>query len=321
MRNRTSLVAATVALTVTASLAAVGVGAASANASSTPTAPAGANATLWKELPKSIQKSKTITLGTTQVLNSSGLPVSGLDQKNGKTIIGIDADVRNAVAKVLGINFKITYEPQAQFAALPTNVNAGKYQLIQGNLGITAAREQVIHFASYGAASEDVLVGTSSPLAGKKVTSLTDLCGHSVVSIAGILPSTILNNNANLCSSKGLKSWNNTQVTSDASAQATVVTGLTQGRYDAYFAPQNTVAAIDQADASIKDIGTVAQLQVGFGFPLNSSGKALAKVIADAINVLIKNGTYKKIYSAYSAYQAKQYYTIAKSQVDPKPAV
>ncbi len=317
MKKPISLVASGVALTLAVSLAAVGISSTAANAASSPKAPSGANATLWKELPASIQKSKTITPGTVQVLNSSGLPSSGLDPKTGKPVIGLDADIRNAIAKVLGIKFKITSEPQAQFAALPTNVNAGKYQVIEGNLGITAAREQVIHFASYGAASEDALVGPGSPL--KKASKLTDLCGLKVVTTAGILPSTILNNNSSLCASKGLKPWDNTQV--DASAgTATIITGLEQGRYDAWFAPQNTVAAVDATNPDIKDVGIIDQLQVGLGFAKTSAGLKLAKIFSAAINVLIKNGTYKKIYSAYSAYQAKEYYTISKSKVDPAPA-
>ena len=55
-------------------------------------------------------------------------------------------DLRNAVAKVLGVSWK---GQNGTFVTIIPGVQNGKYQVGQDNFGVTRAREQVVDFATY----------------------------------------------------------------------------------------------------------------------------------------------------------------------------
>ena len=58
----------------------------------------------------------------------------------------LDVDLRNAVAKVLGVSWNVQ---NGTFATIIPGVQNGKYQVGQDNFGATKAREQVVDFATY----------------------------------------------------------------------------------------------------------------------------------------------------------------------------
>ena len=95
------------------------------------------------KLPKDVQISNRITLGVTQVTGTSGLPHTGV--QNGKEV-GLDLDIRAAVAKKLGI----TFQPETgTFQTIVPGVQSGKYQVGQANFGVTKDRLKVVDFATY----------------------------------------------------------------------------------------------------------------------------------------------------------------------------
>jgi hypothetical protein len=57
-----------------------------------------------------------------------------------------DERPRNAVAKVLGVSWKVR---NGTFVTIIPGVQNGKYQVGQDNFGATRAREQVVDFATY----------------------------------------------------------------------------------------------------------------------------------------------------------------------------
>ena len=73
------------------------------------------------ELPASVRSSGKLILGTTLNPGTSGLPHGG--QVNGQNV-GLDVDLRNAVAKVLGVNWDVQ---NGTFATIIPGVQNGKY--------------------------------------------------------------------------------------------------------------------------------------------------------------------------------------------------
>ncbi|MDJ0344443.1 transporter substrate-binding domain-containing protein [Streptomyces sp. H10-C2] len=108
------------------------------------------------------------------------------------------ADLRNAVAKVLGVNWK---EEHGTFVTIIPGVQNGKFDVGQGNFGVTETREKVVDFASYLTDGQSFLSAKSLGL--NKVTQLTDLCGLTVATSPGSTFQQILNDGAGKCAGVG----------------------------------------------------------------------------------------------------------------------
>lgn len=74
----------------------------------------------------------------------AGLPHSGSDE-SGKQI-RLDVDLRDAVARVLGVQWKVSY---GSFETIVPGVQSGKYQVGQDNFAVTSERLPVVDFATY----------------------------------------------------------------------------------------------------------------------------------------------------------------------------
>lgn len=147
------------------------------------------------ELPAAVRASGTLTLGTTLDPGTSGLPHVG--ESDGHPI-GLDVDLRNAVAKVLGITFTVH---DGTFPTIIPGVQNGRYDVGQDNFGVTGEREKVVDLATYLDDGQSFLGASRLPL--KKVSRLTDLCGLSVATSPGSTFQQILTQGAAGCAKAG----------------------------------------------------------------------------------------------------------------------
>jgi polar amino acid transport system substrate-binding protein len=90
-----------------------------------------ADPALKAELPAAVRARATLTLGTTLTPGVSGLPHGG--QTASGQAIGLDVDLRNAIAKVLGISWKVE---NGTFPTIIPGVQNGRYDVGQDNFGI-----------------------------------------------------------------------------------------------------------------------------------------------------------------------------------------
>jgi polar amino acid transport system substrate-binding protein len=132
---------------------------------------------LHAELPASVQSSGTLILGTTVSPGTSGLPHAG--QVNGQTV-GLDVDLRNAVANTLGVSWNVQ---NGTFATIIPGVQNGKYQVGQDNFGATSAREKIADFATYLNDGQSFL-GASS-VGVDSISKITDACGYTIATSPG----------------------------------------------------------------------------------------------------------------------------------------
>lgn len=236
------------------------------------------------ELPADVRSSGKLTLGTTRAPGTTGLPHAG--EVDGRPV-GLDVDLREAVARVLGVQWDVQY---GTFPTVIPGVQNGRYQVGQDNFGVTKAREQVVDFATYLTDGQAFLGPKDSPV--KSATQVTDLCGLTISTGSGSTFQQILDANAPKCAAAGKKPYK-VQYTSDL---ATTLLGLQNGKVDAEFGPTLGLKYQASQIPNTRFLGEVSSTPVGFVTARNSP---LAKALSDAVNKLIASGDYAKIFAKW----------------------
>src|SRR3984885_15716846 len=148
--------------------------ASSAASSAAGSAKAGAVAAVAKLVPAAIAAKKTMTVAA----DASYAP-NEFFAPDGHTIIGMDADLSKALAAAMGLKANIVNET---FDGIIPGLAAGKYDMGASSFTDTKAREKVVNFVTYFIAGTSFYVKSSG---GPPITSLGDLCGHTVAAEKG----------------------------------------------------------------------------------------------------------------------------------------
>jgi polar amino acid transport system substrate-binding protein len=247
-----------------------------------------------------------LTLGTTYQPGLTGLPHVGqstASAKSGADVddIGVDIDLRNAVAKVLGTSWSVQ---NGTFATIIPGVQNGKFTVGQDNFGVTSAREKIVDFSTYITDGQALLAPSDSSL--NSVTNITQLCGLTIGTGAGTTFQTILQSNASKCAAAGKKAY----TVDYFSDNAAIWLGLANGRIDAYFGPTLSLKYDATHVANTKFLSQISSTPVGF---VTAKGSPLAKILTEAVNELIGDGEYAKILAKWSISD----YGVSSSQVNP----
>ncbi|SCE50351.1 amino acid ABC transporter substrate-binding protein, PAAT family [Streptomyces sp. DvalAA-14] len=240
---------------------------------------------LTAELPANIRSRGSLILGTSRVVGTSGLPHGGQD--TGGKVVGLDIDLRNAVAKVLGVGLDIQY---GTFPTVIPGVQNGKYDVGMDNFGATKAREQVVDFATYLDDGQSFL--GAKDIAPDAVRSLTDLCGLNVATSPGSTFQQILTDGASKCAAAG-KSPYKVQYFTD---NAPIFLGLANGKVDVFFGPTLSLKYDALHLAYTKYLGQISTTPVGF---VTAKDSPVAKALRDAVNKLIASGDYARIFAKW----------------------
>lgn len=260
-----------------------------------------ADPALHAELPAAVKKSGVLTLGTVEATGEASLPHGGSDAQGNQ--IGLDVDLRDAVAKVLGIKWKVDF---GTFETIVPGTQNGKYDVGQANFAVTSERLQVVDYATYLKDGQSFMASSDSDL--DSVTKLTDICGHTVSTTPGSSFQQILEQGAGECKKAG-KSPYKVQYYKDSAA---ILLGLQNGKTDLYFGPTLSLKYIEKTVPNTKFLGEISSTDVGF---VTAKGSPLAHVLVDAVNELIKDGEYDKIFAKWNVPGIG----IPKSEFDPKP--
>ena len=253
---------------------------------------------LHAELPASVQSNGQLSLGTTITPGISGLPHAG--QVNGQNV-GLDVDLRNAVAKVLGITWNVQ---NGTFATIIPGVQNGRYQVGQDNFGATAAREKIVDFATYLNDGQGFL-GASS-VSATSISTITSACGYTIGTGSGTTFQTLLTDSASKCAAAGKKPWT-VQYFSDT---APIFLGLANGKLDLYFGPTLSLKYDATHVANTKFLSQFSSTPVGF---VTGKGSPIAPALSAAVNKLIASGDYAKILTKWGVTDSG----IPKSAINP----
>ncbi len=231
-------------------------------------------------LPASIKSAGTLNIAT----DASYAPNEYFDT-DGKTIIGFDIDLGNAIAAKLGL--KANFQ-NVTFDAIIPALAAGKYDLSLSSFTDTKAREATVDFVTYFNAGESLMVPAGNP---KGVTGpdLT-LCGLTVAVEKGTTEESEIPDLSKKCTAAG-KSGITALSTDDQNAANLA---LTTGRADVGSADSPIAAyAVKQLAGKIALAGQIYET-APYGIAIPKS-PGLAPAIKAAVAAMIADGSYKAV--------------------------
>lgn len=253
-------------------------------------------------LPKAVQDSGKLTIGVTEAVGETFLPHSGSTADG--TQVGLDIDLRDAVAKVLGVSWDVQF---GSFETIVPGTQSGRYDVGQANFAVTTERLKVVDFATYVKDGQSFVATKDNDL--DEVTTLTDICGHKVSTTPGSSFQQILEKGAGDCAKAGKKPYR-VEYFKD---QAAILLGLQSGKTDLFFGPTLSLRYIAAHQPNLAYLGEISSSDVGF---VTDKGSPLAPVLVEAVNELIASGTYAKIFAKWDVAGIG----IDKSELDPEPA-
>ncbi len=228
-------------------------------------------------VPADIKADGKILIGT----DSSYAPSEFLDT-DGKTVIGFDVDLFDAVAAKLGLK---TEWQSGDFGTLISGVQSGKYEAAVSSFTINKEREGNANMISYFSA------GTQwAQKAGGSVDP-NNACGLNIAVQQNTVQVDDLKARSKKCTDAGAKAINIDQYQLQDDATAAVASG----KDSAMLADSPVCAyAVKKSNGQLELAGDIYD-SAPYGYVVNKSQTEFANAIKGAVQALINDGTYNKI--------------------------
>ncbi|MET7617247.1 ABC transporter substrate-binding protein [Streptomyces sp. NPDC005408] len=255
----------------------------------------GQSAPLFSQLPKPIQASKVIRVGS-----DIAYPPVEFKDKTGETV-GIDPDLADAMGKQLGVKF--VFE-NATFDTLLTGLRSKRYDIAMSAMSDTKDRQngvdattkkkvgEGVDFVDYFTAGVSVYTGKGKDLG---IKTWSDLCGKKVVVQRGTVSHDLAKAQSAKCQAGrqlAIEAFDN-----DQQAQ----TRLRSGGADAGASDFPVAAYAVQTSGGGQDFQLVGE-QVSaapYGIAVAKSNTQLRDALVAALDAVIKNGEYAKVISKW----------------------
>ena len=232
-------------------------------------------------LPAAIKSAGTLSLAT----DASYAPNEFFDT-DGKTIIGMDVDLGNAIAAKLGL--KANFQ-NVTFDAIIPALTAGKYNLGMSSFTDNKKREATVDFVTYFSAGESLIVTTGNP---KGVTGPDlSLCGLTIAVEKGTTEESEIPTLSKACTDGGKKAVTALSTDDQNAANLALTTGRAQvGSADSPVAEY----AVKQSNGTLAIAGKSYE-DAPYGIAIPKDAGTLKQAIQGALVALIADGSYKTI--------------------------
>jgi polar amino acid transport system substrate-binding protein len=203
---------------------------------------------------------------------------------DGHTVIGMDADLSQALAAVMGLKANVQ---NATFDTIIPGLAAGKYDLGASSFTDTKVREKTVDFVDYFNAGTSFFTKSSG---GVAVTGLSSLCGHTVSVESGTTEETDAKAQGVKC-----KAAHKAAVTVLVfPTQSAANLALASGRAQVSMADSPVAAyQVKKSGGTFKLVGqTYGTAPYGLAVAKNSG---LTKPLLAGLKALMADGTYTKI--------------------------
>jgi polar amino acid transport system substrate-binding protein len=246
--------------------------------SSTSTAAGGADSKVAAQVPAAV-KSK----GAVKVAADASYPPNEFFKPGTKTVDGMDADLAQALAPVMGLKANVV---NAGFDAIIPGLASGKYDLGMSSFTDTKEREKAVDFVTYFSAGTSFYTKSDGPA----INALADLCGHKVAIEKGTTQAADSTAQGKKCKAAG-KPGVTVQTYPD---QNGANLALSSGRAEVGMADSPVAAyLVKQSGGQFKLSGQpYGTAPYGIAIP---KGNGMAKPVQAALKVLIANGSYDRI--------------------------
>ena len=236
------------------------------------------NAAIAATVPAAIKSKSSFTIA----LDATYAPDEFI-APDGSTIVGMDADLGNAIAQVLGLKPKLV---NATFDTIIPGLQSGKYDMGDSSFTDTLARQKVVDFVTYFSAGEGFYVKTGNPT----FNGLASLCGATVAVEDGTTEQTDAQTQAKACTKAG----KSTVTVLSYANQGEANLAVSSGRAKVGFVDSQIAAYIASTSNGVfQNSGTAFEVApYGLALP---KGNGMAAPVQSAVNLLIADGVYNKI--------------------------
>jgi polar amino acid transport system substrate-binding protein len=242
-----------------------------------PSVTASADSNLAAKVPDAVKADGVIKVGT----DSTYAPAEFLDA-DGKTVIGFDVELFNAVAQKLGL--KAQYE-SAPFDAILPGVDSGKYEVGVSSFTVNAERLKSVNMVSYFSAGTQWATKKGNP-AGVDVENA---CGKKIAVQVGTVQLDDITARSKKCTDAGKPAIKIDQYQAQSDATAAVVSG----KDDAMLADSPVGAyAVKQSNDALQLLGDIYE-SAPYGYAVKKDQQAFADVLKEAVQAVIADGSYK----------------------------
>jgi polar amino acid transport system substrate-binding protein len=239
-----------------------------------PAASSSVDSALAAKVPADIKAAGKLIVGT----DSTYAPSEFLDT-DGKTVIGFDVDLFNAVAAKLGLT---TEWQSATFGNIIPGVNSGKYNAGVSSFTINPDRLKQVNMVSYFSAGTQWAAKTGTTI------DPDNACGKKVAVQAGTVQVDDITARSKKCGSN--------KITIDQyQKQSDATNAVVTGKDDAMLADSPVCAyAVKQTNGQLALAGDIYD-SAPYGYVLPKDQTDFADAIAGSVQALITDGTYKSI--------------------------
>jgi polar amino acid transport system substrate-binding protein len=256
----------------------------SSSSSASSSAPASSGPDLSGSLPAKIKSAGKIVVG----VDATYRPNEFL--QGGKTVVGMDVDLFNAVAQKFGVT--VEWQP-AGFDTIITGVQSGKYDVGVSSFTINDKRKQQVNMVSYFNAGTLWATAKGNP----KGVNPDDACGKTIAVQKGTtqLEDDMPKRQAK-CKADGKPAIN--LVVREKQDQATA--DLAGGKADAMLADSPVVLyAIQQTQGKIEQLGQIYDA-APYGYVIPKAETQFAQAIVEALKSVAADGTYQSTLKKYN---------------------
>lgn len=239
---------------------------------------------LQKRLPAEIRDR-----GALRIVTDASYPPLESFAADGRTIVGVDPDLANAIGAVLGVEVSIT---NGDFGGLIDLVVAGEADMVMSAMTDTVERQGRLDFVDYFLAGSSMVVRRGNPHA---ISTMHNLCGHTVsVEAATIQESQI------------------EEFQSQCTSPIEVVSGVTNDDALVLLRTDRAVAVLmdfpsaeylvtNAATAGFYELATTEQFDPGhYGIGIAKNRPDLRDLVADALRKLHADGIYDEILAEWN---------------------
>jgi polar amino acid transport system substrate-binding protein len=280
MRKLVAAAAAVVlALVVLAGCGSSSSSSSSTSSSSTSSSANTANASLAAQVPAAI-KSK----GTLNVATEAQYAPNEFIASDGHTVIGMDAELIEAIASALGLKAKLI---NSDFETIIPGLAAGRYDLGISSFTDTKEREKTVDFVDYFSAGISFYAKSS---ANPSVNTVADLCGKTVAAEKGTVEAEESEKQSKKCTKEGKKAVS----TLSFPGQNAVNLAVSSGRAEVGMADSPVADyQVKKSEGGFKLIGKEYEVApYGIAIPKTSG---MTQPVLGAVKAVIADGTYAKI--------------------------
>ena len=275
----TSASSAAASASTSASSAATSASSGATSASTGPTSAAASD-------PASLVPAAVKSAGVLTIASDATYPPNESLDTDGKTIVGMDADLGAGIAAKLGLKATLT---NVTFDQIIPGLAGGKYNLGMSSFTDTKEREAKVDFVTYYTAGTSVMVLKGNPA---KVAGPDDLCGRKVAIETGTTQELVdIPAKSKACTDGGKKAITPVALADQNAASLAVQSG----RADATLldSPVGEYEA-NQPDAKFEVAGK-SYNDAPYGIAIPKDAGTLKDAVLAALKAMIADGSYKQI--------------------------